>query len=357
MVYYAKGASMIADFLTKYSVQFSLAFIVAFAITILLGKILIPKLAVAQRRGQPIRTDGIASHLEKKGTPTMGGLIFIPAIFIASVLFMDKLSLIAWIPLFAMLAFGLIGFIDDWGKVTRGNAYAGLSQTGRLVAEGFVAIGLAFLIDYTMPAYIAPLSVYFPGLGAIIFGVFYFVWVYLVIVGTANATNITDGLDGMLSKIYLAPLFVVIIALVGATRPGFMPNLVFLPEAAALFPVMGATIGAVLGFLWFSVKPAEIFMGDVGSLALGGLLGTVALLLKAEIFMGIAASMMVLILLSSFIQMMYYKFSKAKTNPPFLVAPLHHHYEKKGLSETKIVDRFFIIAIIFAGLAVAAMKV
>jgi len=356
-ILYSKGFFMILDFFSRYSVGFSLAFIAAFAMTILFGKFLIPKLAAAQRRGQPIRSDGISTHLAKKGTPTMGGLIFIPAILIASIIFMDRSSLIAWIPLFAMVSFGVIGFIDDWGKVMRGNAYAGLSPFQRLVAEGFIAVGLAFLVDFTMPAYIASLSVYLPIVGAVSLGIFYFVWAYFVIVGTANATNITDGLDGMLSKIYLAPLFVLIIALIGATRSGFMPNLVFLPEVAALFPIFGAALGAVLGFLWFNSKPAQVFMGDVGSLALGGLLGSAALLMKAELFMGIASGMMVIILLSSFIQMMYYKFSATKLHPPFLVAPLHHHYEKKGMAETKIVERFFIVSIIFAGLAVAAMKV
>ena len=348
---------MIADFLGRYSVGFSLAFLAAFALTIFFGKVFIPKLQNMQRKSQPIRSDGLRAHFVKSGTPTMGGMIFIPAILIASIIFMDRSSLIAWIPLMALVSFGAMGLIDDWGKVTRGNAYAGLSEFQRLVAGGFIAVGLAFLIDWTMPAYIAPLSINIPIIGAVSLGILYFVWSYFVIVGTANATNIADGLDGMVSKLYLAPLMVLVIALVGATRVGFMPNLVFLPEAAALFPVLGATFGAVLGFLWFNAKPAQIFMGDVGSLGLGGLLGSAALLMKAEIFMGIAAGMMVLILLSSFIQMAYYRFSTSKANPPFLIAPLHHHYEKKGMAETKIVERFFIISIIFAGLAIAAMKI
>jgi phospho-N-acetylmuramoyl-pentapeptide-transferase len=348
---------MITDFLAKTSVAFSAAFAVAFALVLIFGRLLVPALKKWQRRGQPVRTDGIQRHVdEKMGTPTMGGLVFIPAILIASMAFMDWSSLVAWTPLIALVAFGAIGFADDYGKLVRGNAYAGLSELGRLIAEGVVAVALSFLIDSTMPAYIPDLSVILP-FGIILpLGMLYFVWSYFVIVGTANAANITDGLDGMLSKVYLCPLVVMVVALIGITRVGFMPSLIFLPEAAALFPVFGATAGAVLGFLWFNSKPASIFMGDVGSLALGGLLGTSALLMKSEIVMAVASMMMVLILLSSFVQMMYYRFVAPKGKPPFLMAPLHHHLELKGWAETKIVERFFIASVIFAGIAVALLK-
>ena len=343
-------------FLSRNSVAFSLAFAAAFVLTLVFGRVMIPRLKSWQHRGQPIRTDGVESHAEKSGTPTMGGIIFIPAIIIAALTFMDWSSMVAWIPLLAMASFGIIGLIDDYNKVVRGNSYAGLSQFGRLVAEGAVAVALTFLIDATMPASIPALSVAMPFGIVLPIGIFYFVWSYFVIVGTANATNITDGLDGMLSKIYMAPMAVMIVALVGVTRIGFWPNLPFLPETAALFPILGAGMGAVLGFLWFNSKPASIFMGDTGSLALGALLGSVALLTKSEIAMGVASMMMVLILLSSFIQMMYYRFSITKSRPPFLMAPLHHHFEKKGWAETKIVERFFIASIIFAGIAVAILK-
>jgi phospho-N-acetylmuramoyl-pentapeptide-transferase len=334
-----------------------MAFAVSFVITLLFGKLMLPILKVWQRRGQPVRTDGVKMHIvEKSGTPTMGGLIFIPAILIASILFMDLSDMIPWIPLIALVSFGFIGFVDDFDKLKRGNAYGGLSQLGRLFAEGVVAIVLTFLIDSTMPAYIPGLSVISPSGIVLPLGIFYFVWSYFVIVGTANATNMTDGLDGMLSKIFLAIMVVMVVALVGITRIGFMPNLLFLPETAALFPVFGATFGGVLGFLWFNAKPAYVFMGDVGSLALGGLLGSVALLMKSEIVMAVASMMMIIILGSSFIQMMYYKFVAPKGKPPFLMAPLHHHLELKGWAETKIAERFFILSVIFSGIAVALLK-
>jgi phospho-N-acetylmuramoyl-pentapeptide-transferase len=163
----------------------------------------------------------------------------------------------------------------------------------------------------------------------------------------------------MLAKLYIPVLIVLVVALYGATRIGFMDTVVFLPGASGLYAVLGAAFGAVLGFLWFNAKPASIFMGDVGSLALGGFMGTVAMLLKSEIIMGIAAGMMVLILLSSFTQTMVFKITRITTGTGrrvFRRAPLHHHFEELGWAETKIVDRFFILSAMFAGLALVILK-
>ena len=233
---------------------------------------------------------------------------------------------------------------------------------------------LAYFINKTMPGYVPNLSIV---LGSSIIlpldswnigyafgipltlGFLYYVFAYFVICGSANATNITDGLDGMLAKLYLPVLIVLVVALYGATRIGFMDAVMFLPEASALYALLGAAFGGVLGFLWFNAKPASIFMGDVGSLALGGFMGTVAMLLKSEIIMGVAAGMMVLILLSSFIQTMYFKFTRKMTGTGqriFLRAPLHHHFEELGWPETKIVDRFFVLSILFSGLALILLK-
>ena len=345
------------EFLSRNSVSFSAAFIVSFALTLLFGNLLIPKLKLWQKRGQPIRSDGVEAHVaEKKGTPTLGGLIFIPAILIASILFMDWSSPVAWLPLAAMVAFGAIGLFDDFDKLRKANSYGGQRPIGRLLTEGVVGIVLTFLIESTMPAYVAPLSIVLPFGIIIAAGIFYFVWSYFVIVGTANAANLTDGQDSLLPKVFLTIMLAMTVALIGITRTGFMPNLLFLPDAGALFPVFGATVGGVLGYLWFNAKPASVYMGDTGSLALGGFLGTSALLMKSEIIMAAAGFMMIIILLSSFLQMMYYKFVAPKGRPPFLMAPLHHHYEKKGIPETKITERFFIMSIIFAGIAIALLK-
>ena len=167
------------------------------------------------------------------------------------------------------------------------------------------------------------------------------------------------GLDGLLAKLYIPVLIVLVVALYGTTRIGFMDTVLFLPATSGLYPVLGAAFGAVLGFLWFNARPASIFMGDTGSLALGGFMGTVAMLLKSEIIMAVAAGMMVLILLSSFAQTMYFKITRKLTGTGkriFLRAPLHHHFEELGWPETKIVDRFFVLGILFAGLALMLLK-
>jgi phospho-N-acetylmuramoyl-pentapeptide-transferase len=275
---------------------------------------------------------------------------------------MDFDSKPGWIALLSLFWFGAIGFADDYKKIkSQGKKQDnGLSKRLRLILGGIGVIILAYLINMTMPAYIPVWSLVMP------FGIIwpmgmllYFIFAYFVITGSANAANITDGLDGMLSKICMPVLVVLLIALYGSTRIGFMDAVVFLPDAAGLYPVLGAAVGAVLGFLWYNSAPASIFMGDVGSLALGGFIGAVAMLLKAEIIMGCAAGMMVLILLSSFIQTMYFKATRKITGAGkriFLRAPLHHHFEEQGAPESKIVERFFIMSVLFSGLAVLLLK-
>ena len=267
----------------------------------------------------------------------------------------------AWISLMALVMFGLIGFVDDYNKVTSQSKKAsnGLSPKTRLIIEGICVIILAYLINKTMPPYIPEYSLAL-GAGIILpLGLLYYVFAYFVICGSANATNITDGLDGMLAKLYLPVLVVLVVALYGATRIGFMDTVMFLPGASGLYAPLGAAFGAVLGFLWYNARPAAIFMGDVGSLALGGFMGTVAMLLKSEIIMGIAAGMMVIILLSSFVQTMCFKITRRISGTGrriFLRAPLHHHFEERGWTETKIVDRFFIMSVLFSGLALVLLK-
>lgn len=340
--------------------QLGAAFGVAFMIMILFGRPFINFMRKFQGKGQPISENLPESHRAKAGTPTMGGLLILISIFASSILFMNMHSATAWIALLALAFFGAVGFADDYKKVKSQSKKAsnGLSAKARLVLEGAGVIILAFLINRTMPAYVPSLSMALP-FGIIIpLGVFYYVFAYFVITGSANATNITDGLDGMLTKLYLPVLLVLIVALYGATRIGFMDTVLFLPGASGLYPILGAVFGAVLGFLWFNSKPAGIFMGDVGSLALGGFMGTVAMLLKSEVIMGIAAGMMVLILLSSFIQTMVYKATKKNGvgKRVFRRAPLHHHFEELGWTETKIVERFFIMSVLFSGLGLILLK-
>ncbi|MDR0319322.1 MAG: phospho-N-acetylmuramoyl-pentapeptide-transferase [Rickettsiales bacterium] len=334
--------------------QFIAGFGVAFLLMLFAGDGFIAAMKKFQGKGQPIRTDGVKAHFAKAGTPTMGGILIIAATIISSVLFMDLSSPIPYIALAALVAFGAIGFADDLGKVKKSNAYSGLSPRARLIVEGFIAVALAFAIDATMPAYVPGTSLFLPFQTILPLGIFYFVFAYFVIAGTANAANITDGLDGMFSKIFLTVMFVMMVALVSITRMDFMMMAPYLPDNAALFPLFGAAMGAALGFLWFNSAPAQIFMGDTGSLALGGFLGTSAMLMKSEIIMGVASLMMVAILASSFLQIYYYKFTGGKRL--FKMAPLHHHFELSGWAESKVSERFWIITILCAGLALALLR-
>ncbi|MDE6570921.1 MAG: phospho-N-acetylmuramoyl-pentapeptide-transferase [Alphaproteobacteria bacterium] len=360
---------MLTDFLLRHGysffasgwMQFAAAFGLAFLMMLGFGRPFIRAMHAWQKKGQPISENVPESHRKKAGTPTMGGILVLLAIVIPGVLFMPPANPTGWIALIALVLFGAIGFADDYKKVTSQSKKAanGLSPMTRLILEGVCVIALAYMINRTMPPYIPEWSLALP-FGIILpLGVFYFVFAYFVICGSANATNITDGLDGMLAKLYLPVLVVLVVALYGATRIGFMDTVMFLPTASGLYAVLGAAFGAVLGFLWYNSRPASIFMGDVGSLALGGFMGTVAMLLKSEIIMGIAAGMMVLILLSSFAQTVCFKITRRVTGTGrriFLRAPLHHHFEELGWTESKIVERFFIMSILFSGLALVLLK-
>lgn len=353
----SRGATFFASGWT----QFAAAFGCSFLIMLIFGRPFIAAMRKLQKKGQPISENVPASHRQKAGTPTMGGLLVLLAILVPAVLFMPMHNAPGWIALASLVMFGLIGFIDDYKKVASQSKKAsnGLSPAMRLILEGLCVIVLAYLVNKTMPPYIPAYSLAI-GAGIILpLGILYYVFAYFVICGSANATNITDGLDGMLAKLYMPVLIVLVVALYGATRIGFMDTVMFLPSASGLYAVLGAAFGAVLGFLWYNSKPASIFMGDVGSLALGGFMGTVAMLLKSEIIMGVAAGMMVLILMSSFVQTMYFKITRHATGTGrrvFLRAPLHHHFEELGWGETKIVERFFIMSVLFSGLALVLLK-
>ena len=355
--FYGHGLSFFASGWT----QFAGGFFIAFMIMLMFGRSFIRAMHTLQKKGQPISENVPESHRKKAGTPTMGGILVLIAILIGSLLFMPLSNPTGWIALSALVMFGALGFIDDYKKVTSQSRKAsnGLSPATRLFVEGIFVVILAYLINKTMPPYIPEYSLAI-GAGIILpLGIWYYLFGYFVICGSANATNITDGLDGMLAKLYMPVLVVLVVALYGATRIGFMDTVMFLPMASGLYAVLGAASGAVLGFLWFNSKPASIFMGDVGSLALGGFMGTVAMLLKSELIMGIAAGMMVLILLSSFTQTMYFKITRKITGTGrriFLRAPLHHHFEELGWTESKIVERFFIMSVLFSGLALVLLK-
>ncbi len=333
------------------------ACITALVISLLLGPGLIRWLKSVQRGGQPIRPDGPERHLiEKKGTPTMGGVLILSALSVSTLLWADLRNGYVWAVLLLTLGYGAIGFVDDYIKLSKAD-FRGLSGRGKLIVQaglGVIAsIWIAWLTKGTLGTGLAlpvfkealiPLGIFFP-----IFGMF-------VMLGSSNAVNLTDGLDGLaiVPTIIAAGVFGLIAYLVG--------NRVF-ADYLQLHPVAGvgelavfcsALIGAGLGFLWFNAPPAAVFMGDTGSLALGGALGAVAVAVKHEMVLFIVGGLFVVETVSVIIQVFWYKRTGRRV---FLMAPLHHHFEKKGWSEPTIVIRFWIIAMILALVGLGTLKI
>jgi phospho-N-acetylmuramoyl-pentapeptide-transferase len=329
----------------------------ALIVSFLLGPTVIRWLKSVQKQGQPIRPDGPARHvLEKKGTPTMGGLLILGSLTISTLLWVDLRNGYVWAVLFVTLGYGALGFWDDYLKVTRRNSRG---VPGRLKLLGQTVIGFAAAIWITSLAR-GPLStaLTFPVLKEAVLQLGYFFPVFgmLVMVGASNAVNLTDGLDGLaiVPTMIAAAVFTLIAYLVG--------NRIF-ADYLQLNPVVGAgelavfcsaLVGAGMGFLWFNAPPAAVFMGDIGSLALGGALGAVAMVTKHEIVLLIVGGVFVVETLSVIIQVFWYK---RTGNRVFLMAPLHHHFEKKGWAEATIVIRFWIISMILALVGLATLKI
>ncbi len=333
------------------------ACITALVMSLLLGPALIRWLKSVQRGGQPIRPDGPERHLiEKKGTPTMGGVLILSALTVSTLLWADLRNGYVWAVLFLTLGYGAIGFVDDYIKLSKAD-FRGLSGRSKLVLQAVLGLGASVWIAYltkgalgtglALPVFkelLVPLGFAFP-----LFGMF-------VMLGSSNAVNLTDGLDGLaiVPTIIAAGVFALIAYLVG--------NRVF-ADYLQLHPVAGvgelsvfcsALIGAGLGFLWFNAPPAAVFMGDTGSLALGGALGAVAVAVKHEIVLFIVGGLFVVETVSVIIQVFWYKRTGRRV---FLMAPLHHHFEKKGWSEPTIVIRFWIIAMILALVGLGTLKI
>ena len=309
-------------------------------------------LRTKQGKGQPIREDGPASHLiTKKGTPTMGGLLILVCMTISTLLWMEWDLPFVWAVLFVTLGFGTIGFLDDYAKVTRRTS-AGLSGRVRLLLE-FAIGGIAvwFISQQTGT------TLYFPFLKdtGLDLGPLYIAFGALVIVGAANAVNLTDGLDGLaiMPVIIAAATFGLIAYLVGNYNFAEYLGVHFVRGSGELIVVCGAIIGAGLGFLWFNAPPAAVFMGDTGSLAIGGAIGTLAVVTNHEIVLVVVGGLFVVEALSVIIQVASFKMTGKRV---FRMAPIHHHFEQKGWSESTIVIRFWIIAILLALAGLATLK-
>jgi phospho-N-acetylmuramoyl-pentapeptide-transferase len=321
-----------------------------------LGPKIISLLKVKQGKGQPIRTDGPQRHIvEKQGTPTMGGLMILSGLFVSTLLWADLSNLYVWAVLFVTIGFGAIGFYDDYLKVTRATV-RGFSGRMRLLAE-FAIAGIAvacfmWIGDKSLSTYLA-LPFFKDAL--IYFGPFFILVGMVVIVGAGNAVNITDGLDGLaiVPVMIAAGSYALIAYLVGNVKYSDYLQLHYVAGTGELSVICGALIGAGLGFLWFNAPPAMIFMGDTGSLSLGGALGAIAVAVKHEIVLAIIGGLFVLETVSVIVQVASFKMTGKRV---FAMAPLHHHFEQKGWKEPTIVIRFWIIAFVLALIGLSTLK-
>jgi phospho-N-acetylmuramoyl-pentapeptide-transferase len=319
------------------------------------GPGLIAKLRLKQGKGQPIRADGPESHLAKRGTPTMGGLMILAGLILSTLLWANLRNPYVWIVLFVTIGFGLIGFYDDYLKVTK-QTHHGFSGKSRLACE-FIIAGLAvyMLSMLGKPAWAT--SVFFPFLKGwgVELGVFFVLFGAIVIVGSGNAVNLTDGLDGLaiVPVMIAAGSYGLIAYLAGNFLFSDYLSINFVPGTGEILVVVGALLGAGLGFLWFNAPPAQIFMGDTGSLALGGLIGTIAVATKHEIVLLVIGGLFVLEAASVIIQVASFKLTGKRV---FRMAPIHHHFEKKGWSESQVVMRFWIIAFVLALAGLSTLK-
>jgi phospho-N-acetylmuramoyl-pentapeptide-transferase len=319
------------------------------------GQPIIDKLRVKQGKGQPIRADGPQTHFKKAGTPTMGGLMILAAIVTSTLIWANLSSGYVWVVLLVTLGFGAIGFYDDYLKVTK-QSHKGFSGKARLAIEIVIAAIAVYAIARigTEPF---STSLTFPFLKELLIdlGWFFIPFGAFVIVGAGNAVNLTDGLDGLaiMPVMIAAASFGVIAYLSGNAVFANYLQIHFVIGTGELAVVLGSVIGAGLGFLWFNAPPAAIFMGDTGSLGLGGLIGTTAVATKHEIVLGIVGGLFVMEAMSVIIQVGWFKLTGRRV---FLMAPIHHHFEKLGWTESQVVVRFWIISFILALIGLSTLK-
>ena len=325
--------------------------------SLIFGNIIINRLSSLQPTGQPIRLDGPERHIiEKAGTPTMGGLLILASFFISVLVWGNLNNTFIWIGLISCFLFGLIGFIDDYKKIYETNN-KGLKASTRIVFQLIASSLIIYLIYKYLPSNINT-TINFPFFKNILvdLGYFFFPFGIILLIGTANAVNLTDGLDGLaiVPVMIVALSFGFISYLVGNTIFSNYLQIQYIQGTGELAILCGALVGSALGFLWFNAPPAKVFMGDTGSLSMGGILGSLSLMTKHEIVLAITGGLFVLETLSVLIQVVSYKLTGKRI---FQMAPLHHHFEKKGWAESTIVIRFWIITIVLALIGLATLKI
>ena len=331
------------------------AIITALLFVFLFGPGIIAVLRLKQGKGQPIRADGPQSHLAKKGTPTMGGLMILSGLLVAVLLWANLSNPYVWAVVGVTVGFALIGLYDDYLKVTK-QSHAGLSGKARLAIEALIAgVAVVVIVQVGKPELSSSLA--FPFFKDLLFnlGWFFVLFGVFVIVGAGNAVNLTDGLDGLaiVPVMIAAASFGMISYLAGNVLFADYLQIHYVAGVGELAVICGALIGAGLGFLWFNAPPAQIFMGDTGSLALGGLLGTIAVAVKHEIVLAVIGGLFVLEAVSVIVQVISFRLTGRRV---FRMAPIHHHFEQLGWTESQVVIRFWIIAVALALLGLATLK-
>ncbi|MEN2978795.1 phospho-N-acetylmuramoyl-pentapeptide-transferase [Tistrella bauzanensis] len=332
------------------------ALITALLISFVAGPSLIRWLRRKQREGQPIRSDGPERHLiEKRGTPTMGGVLILAGAGLSTLLWADITSAYVWIVLMVTLGFGMIGFADDYLKVVRRNP-KGLPGRMKLLLQALIGIVAALWVQYVaLDAQASGLAIPFVKNVLLDLGLLYVPFAVLVMIGSSNAVNLTDGLDGLaiVPVMIAASSFAFIAYLVGNAIYSDYLQVHYVPGTGELTVLCGALVGAGLGFLWFNAPPAMVFMGDTGSLSLGGALGAISVVTKHELVLAVIGGLFVLETVSVMVQVASFKLTGKRV---FRMAPLHHHFEKKGWAESTIVIRFWIIAFILALIGLSTLK-
>jgi phospho-N-acetylmuramoyl-pentapeptide-transferase len=321
----------------------------------LFGPWIIDHLRIRQGKGQPIRTDGPQSHLTKKGTPTMGGLMILSGLVVATLLWANPLNPYVWIVLAVTLGFGFVGFYDDYLKVTKQTS-SGFGGRIRLLLEAMIALAACYaLVRLGRDAQSTSLAVPFFKDVIVNFGWFFVIFGAFVIVGAGNAVNLTDGLDGLaiVPVMIASASFGLIAYLAGNVVFSDYLQINYVAGTGELLVLCGALFGAGLGFLWFNAPPASIFMGDTGSLALGGMLGSIAVAVKHEIVLAVIGGLFVLEAVSVIVQVVSFKLTGKRI---FRMAPIHHHFEQLGWTEPQIVIRFWIISVMLALAGLSTLK-
>jgi phospho-N-acetylmuramoyl-pentapeptide-transferase len=319
------------------------------------GPWIIDHLRLRQGKGQPIRTDGPQSHLVKKGTPTMGGLMILSGLLVSTVLWANPLNPYVWIVLAVTLGFGFVGFYDDYLKVTK-QTHSGFAGRIRLLIEGVIALAACYaLVRLGRDPFSTSLVIPFFKDVVLNFGGFFVLFGAFIMVGAGNAVNLTDGLDGLaiVPVMIAAASFGMIAYLAGNAVFADYLQINYVAGTGELAVLCGAVLGAGLGFLWFNAPPASIFMGDTGSLALGGMLGSIAVAVKHEIVLAVIGGLFVLEAVSVIVQVASFKLTGKRV---FRMAPLHHHFEQMGWTEPQIVIRFWIISVMLALAGLSTLK-